>query len=266
MRKTIVLLLSLAPVFTLKAQQKIPDTGVIPDIDVTREPEILWGDYEIPDTFPELQILDSMDVRKSEEHLKKAREYFQLSLKTISEAKKQKESVPEMFKHLPEQHYWQLQDKQEKVRKKQNEIMNQAYQRSKVYIVKGLEEIEKIKSPKVIQTGYYINLKSNLLRHFVLTQLSLNDISGVITSIEEYFHLRESHKEEPQPYKILAYSYQKLEMNSLRSGAPENVVLEYRKKKYQNLMQYVILKYGKNSPQYEYLKNQIDRRIVQEVM
>ncbi|MCS7204732.1 MAG: hypothetical protein NZ853_03465 [Leptospiraceae bacterium] len=265
----IIGLIFLLFVSVIQAQslEKKPDTEVhIPDTEVREETEIQWRDYEIPSQFPELQILDRMDAKKNEQNLKKAKEYFDLSIKIIKTARQEKELVPKQFQHYPEQYPWQIHEKEEKIRKKQNEIMAQAYQKSKIYIIKGLEELEKIQSPKVIKTDYYIHLKSNLIRHFVLTQLSLNDISGVIPLIEEYFQLKESHKEEPPPYKILAYCYQRLEQASIKSNTSEEVILEYRRNKYKNLLQYVKLKYGSQSPQYEYIKKQMDRNLIQNLM
>jgi len=240
--------------------------NVIPDTEIQQESELNWKDYEIPNTFPELQILDQLDPKNSEKYLKSAKNNYDVAMKIIQEAKKEANQVPESYQHLPEKHEWQIREKQERIKKKQNEIMNQAYIKAKVYVIKGLKDLEKIKAPKILETEYYINLKSNLLRHFVLLQLSLQDISGIITSIEEYFALREKHKEEAQPYKILAYSYQYLERTSQKSNASEEVVLYYKKLKYKNLLQYVILKYGKDSPQYNFLKKEIERQMMKDIL
>ncbi|GIX43133.1 MAG: hypothetical protein KatS3mg129_2866 [Leptospiraceae bacterium] len=242
------------------------DDYVIPDTEIEKESELNWKDYDIPDTFPELQILDQLDPKKSEKYLKSAKKNYDIALKIIKESKKEAQTVPDKYKHLPETHYWQIQEKEEKIKKKQNEIMTEAYQKAKIYVIKGLQDLEKIKAHKILQTEYYINLKSNLLRHYVLLQLSLKDVSGIIHTIEEYFSLKDSHKEEAQPYKILAYCYQYLEKISEKSHASEEIVLQYRKLKYKNLLQFVILKYGKNSPQYNYLKKEIERQMINDIL
>lgn len=239
---------------------------VIPDTEIEKESELNWKDYDIPNVFPELQILDQLDPKKSEKYLKSAKNHYDNALKIIQEAKKEASLIPEKYKHLPDKHYWQIQEKEDKIKKKQNEVMTEAYQKAKISIIKGLQDLEKIKAQKIIQTEYYINLKSNLLRHYVLLQLSLKDISGIIGSIEEYFNLKDSHKEEAQPYKILAYCYQYLEKISEKSNANEEIVLQYRKLKYKNLLQFVILKYGKDSPQYRYLKKEIERQMIKDIL
>jgi hypothetical protein len=38
--------------------------NVIPDTEIQQESELNWKDYEIPNTFPELQILDQLDPKK----------------------------------------------------------------------------------------------------------------------------------------------------------------------------------------------------------
>ncbi len=240
--------------------------NVIPDTEIQQESELNWKDYEIPNTFPELQILDQLDPKNSEKYLKSAKNNYDIVMKIIQEAKKEVNQVPEIYQNLPEKHEWQIREKQERIKKKQNDIMTQAYSKAKVYVIKGLQDLEKIKAPKILETEYYVNLKSNLLRHFVLLQLSLQDISGIIPSIEEYFALREKHKVEAQPYKILAYCYQYLEKTSLKSNASEEVVLYYKKLKYKNLLQYVILQYGKDSPQYNFLKKEIERQMIKDIL
>lgn len=241
---------------------KIPDT----ELDIQKESELDWKDYEIPDIFPELKILDQFDPKKSEQYLKSAKNNYDTALKVIKKGKEEASSVPTMLESLPEKHYWQSLEKQEKIQKKQKEIIMRSYREAKNYIIKGLNDLENIKATKVLQTDYYINLKSNLLRHYVLIQLSLYDISGIIPTIEEYFSLRKSHREEPHPYKILAYCYQNLEISSQRSKVKEETIIQYKKLKYKNLLQYVILKYGKNSPQYEYLKKEIERELIQDIL
>jgi hypothetical protein len=84
--------------------------------------------------------------------------------------------------------------------------------------------------------------------------------------LKEYLLLKKKHKEEAQPYKILAYSYQYLERTSQKSNASEEVVLYYKKLKYKNLLQYVILQYGKDSPQYNFLKKEIERQMMKDIL
>lgn len=238
----------------------------LPDTQIEQESTLEWKDYEIPNLFPELKILDQLDPKKSEQHLKEAKENYEKVLKILKETQIQIDAVPEQLKHLPENQLWQIKEKQERIQKKQKEIKIQNYQKAKIYSIKGLESLEKIQSEKVKSTEYYINLKSNLIRHYVILQLSLNDFSGIINSIEEYFRLKASHKEEPQPYKILAYSYQFLENSSKKSQASQEIIYQYKKLKYKNLLQYVILKYGKNSQQYEILKKEIDKEFVENIL
>ncbi len=256
------ILYSQGPYHENDTKTKIPDT----ELEIQKESELDWKDYEIPDLFPELKILDQLDPKTSEQYLKSAKNNYELALKVIKQGKEEVNTIPSQMESLPEKHYWQILEKQEKIQKKQKEIMTRSYKEAKNYIIKGLKDLENIKSSKILQTDYYINLKSNLLRHYVLIQLSLNDISGIIPSIEEYFSLRKSHQEEPQPYKILAFCYQNLEKSSKRSKVNEEIIMQYKKLKYKNLVQYVILKYGKSSPQYEYLKKEIEREFIQDIL
>lgn len=256
------LLYSQGPYHESDPKTKIPDT----ELEIQKESELDWKDYEIPDSFPELKILDQLDPKKSEQFLKSAKNNYDLALKVIKQGKEEVNAVPSQFESLPEKHYWQIQEKQEKIQKKQKEIMTRSYREAKNYIIKGLKDLENIKSSKILETDYYINLKSNLLRHYVLIQLSLYDISGIIPAIEEYFALRKSHKEEPHPYKILAYCYQNLEKSSQKSKVNEETIMQFKKLKYKNLLQYVILKYGKNSTQYEHIKKEIEREFIQDIL
>ncbi len=263
MRKLIVLLYYIfLCVFSLQSQQK----EVLPDTQIEKEYESDWKDYDIPNRFPDLKILDAIDPVKSEKNLKLAKENYDQALRILRETKIQMESVKEQYRHLPENHLWQIKEKQEKIEKKQKEIKIKNYQKAKIYIIKGLEHLEQILSEKVIKTEYYLNLKSNLLRQFVILQLSMNDISGIIPAIETYFTLKEEHKNEPYPYKILAYCYQFLENSSRRSNAGNEVIYNYKKLKYKNLLDYVIIKYGKESQQYQMLKKEVEREIVENIL
>ncbi|MFN3604584.1 MAG: hypothetical protein ACK4UJ_07720 [Leptonema sp. (in: bacteria)] len=254
-------------VFSLYSENPYHKEGnLLPDTQIEQESELEWRDYDIPNMFPDLKILDSLDPKKSEKYLNSAKGNYDKALKIIKETETQMDSIAEQYKHLPENHLWQIKEKQEKIQKKQKEIKIQNYQKAKIYIIKGLEDLEQIKSEKIIKTQYYVNLKSNLLRHFVILQLSLNDFSGIINSIEEYFLLKEENRSEPQPYKILAYCYQFLENSSRKSFANSDVIYNYKKLKYKNLLQYVILKYGKDSQQYQLLKKHIEREIVENLL
>lgn len=263
----ILIFLMLYTIFVFSIHSQNPShQEIVPDTQIEKDSEFDWKDYDIPNKFPDLRILDIFDPQKSEKNLKLAKENHDHALKIIKETKNEMESVKELYKNLPENQLWQIKEKQEKIEKKQKEIRIKNYQKAKIFVIRGLENLGQIQSEKVIKTEYYINLKSNLLRQFVILQLNLNDFSGIISSIDEYFTLREEHKKEPYPYKILAYCYQFLENSSKKSNASNEIIYNYKKLKYKNLLEYVILKYGKESQQYQMLKKEVEQELVENIL
>ncbi len=241
-------------IFDLNSQ---PVDHPIPDTEIIKDSQQEWREDLIPKIFPEIQIIDELDPKKSEKYLKSSKNYYDLAMQILEDLENEKNKLEEKFKHLPENYEWQRIEKKEKIEKQKRAISLEYFQKAKIYIIKGLKELENIQSEKVKNTEYFINLKSNLLRQFVILQLSLKDISGVIESIEEYFNIKKIHKEEPYPYKILAYCYQILENSSKNNQTSYDVALRYKKLKFENLLLYVEKKYGRDSNEYKIFKEKI---------
>ncbi|MCB1306263.1 MAG: hypothetical protein KDK37_18370, partial [Leptospiraceae bacterium] len=71
-----------------------------------------WEEPDIPDSFPELQILDELSQKKSLERMKKARDLYKTAAEIMQSAEPEFEEAKKKIDKLPATYEWQKQENQ----------------------------------------------------------------------------------------------------------------------------------------------------------
>lgn len=233
-----------------------------PESSSLSQEEKTWPESDISPDFTELQIFDRIDPEKSLEAVKKARLFYLESVKTVREGEEEAKSLEEKINALPVQHEWQRLERQQNLKRQQSLARLRARQKAIGFTVRALETLDQVKNPGVLASSYYKDLRAKTIRQYVRLQLSTGNISGVIEMIHDYFELKESHKQESEPYRVLAIVYRKLELMAQQRKA-EKEFNEYKRLKNENLLKFTELAYGKDSNEYDYIREQIRRDIME---
>jgi hypothetical protein len=183
-------------------------------------------------------------------------------VKTVREGEEEAKSLEEKINALPVQHEWQRLERQQNLKRQQSLARLRARQKAIGFTVRALETLDQVKNPGVLASSYYKDLRAKTIRQYVRLQLSTGNISGVIEMIHDYFELKESHKQESEPYRVLAIVYRKLELMAQQRKA-EKEFNEYKRLKNENLLKFTELAYGKDSNEYDYIREQIRRDIME---
>ncbi len=242
---------------TKEDEKQVLET-TFPESSSVSEEEALWPEKDISPAFPELQIFDQMDPEKSMEKVKKARLLYLESVRAIKEGEKRAADLEEKVKAMPVQHDWQRREREQSLARQQALERLRARRNAIGFTVKALETLDEVKNPGVLASSYYKDLKAKTIRQYVRLQLSTGNISGVIELIHEYFDLNESHKQEAEPYRVLAIVYRKLELMAQKMKA-EKEFNEYKRLKNENLLKFTEMAYGKDSNEYDYIRDQVRR-------
>mgnify|MGYP005853166573 CR=1 FL=1 len=245
-----------------KEDEKQVLEATFPESSSVSEEEATWPESDISPDFPELQIFDRLDPEKSMEGVKRARLLYLESVKAIKEGEHEAKALEEKINALPVQHEWQRREREQSLARQQSLARLRARRKAIGFTVKALETLDKVKNPGIMASSFYKDLKAKTIRQYVRLQLSTGSISGVIEMIHAYFDLKESHKQESEPYRVLAIVYRKLELMAQQRKA-EKEFNEYKRLKNENLLKFTEMAHGKDSNEYDYIREQIRRDIME---
>lgn len=223
---------------------------------VTEQDPSQWPDKDISPDFPELQVFDQVDPKKSLASVRRARDYYMEAQKAVDAGEKEANQLSEKSDATRTTHEWQKRERQQFVAQQQRLIRLRVRRKAIAFTVKCLQTLDEVQNPGVLSSSPFIELKARAVRQYVRLQLSTGSISGCQEMIQVYFDLKPEHKTEPEPYRVLAIIYKKLE-NMARETKVEKDYVEYRRLKNENLLKYAELAFGKTSKQYEMLQDQI---------
>lgn len=223
---------------------------------VTEQDPSQWPDKDISPDFPELQVFDQVDPKKSLASVRQAREFYLQAQKVVEAGEKEATALAAKSETAKLQHEWQRRERQQHVTSQQRLIRLRVRRKAIAFTVRSLQTLDEVQNPGVLASSYFVELKAKAVRQYVRLQLSTGSISGCQEMIQVYFDLKPEHKSEPEPYRVLAIIYKKLE-NMARETKVERDYVEYRRLKNENLLKYAELAFGKTSKQYEMLQDQI---------
>lgn len=241
------------------ADSPVYDSAFDKSSGITEEdPESLWADPDISDSYPELQILDDISPKKSLERLKKARSLYSTAMKTMEKSKKEEEELKQKYLKKPANHDWEKRERQEAIEKEQARIRARHRMESIGYLIKGLDNLEMAKNPSVRESDTFVDLKSVIVREYIKLQFASRNLAHCIEMLNTYLRLKPEHTKQAEPYRLLAVCYRSQEVAAKKMGK-EELEKDFKRLKNANLLKYAEIRYGKDSGEYNALKQQIDR-------
>jgi hypothetical protein len=224
---------------------------------ISEESESPWEVPDISPEFPELQILEDISGKKSMEYFQAAENLYLEARKILQNSdekvqdKQEEVSVDRVVKFD-----WEKQEENARLKKIERKVQSKTRMKALGKILEALEILDKIKNPTLLKSENYSNLESKILRQYIKLQYQSGNYTQSISAIEKYFTIKESHKNEPEPHKILAICYDKQALMADKAGdiKHKNIFLY---KKNIHMLKYAEISYGKDSKEYESLKKRM---------
>ena len=217
-----------------------------------------WEEEDVSKIFPELRVLDDLSSRESLKNLQRVLRHYNYANSRLRAA--QATVKVKRLEWEGEQHRYPWKAMERRKQQDQRVARIEAHYRSQAIgdLVRAMQAIEVIRSPEVVKSEQFINLKAKVLVQYVKLQFRSRNLGLCIPVLEQYLALKPEHANDPEPHRLLAASYrhQQLVARKMRDADAEST---YRGKKNRHLEAFVLLKYGKESPQYAEMKERIDR-------
>jgi hypothetical protein len=223
-----------------------------------------WGkDAEEAKSYKDTKIFDEISEEHSKELLKDAAKLFNASFagfqKYEDKAQKEREAFEKGEKYYrATDGQWRKQDDKENNERKVQRILNQGRRQAIVNLIKSMETIDKIENPSVQKNSMYLDLKASIYREYIKHQFNLKNYNQAGDMIEKYIKLSEEHEREAQPHKMLAMCYEFNQKYAARYKE-KDVYEHFKNLKYEHLLRYTELSYGKDSSQYDRVLKKISR-------
>ncbi|MDF3818819.1 hypothetical protein P3G55_02845 [Leptospira sp. 96542] len=246
-----ILILLICPVFAkdeFNAQAK--ETKVEQILPESPEKGSPWGDGSLK--FDEIKILDLVDETSSQNRWKEAnKEYsaaldqFEMSLKAVT----QRKSESEKQVYYEDRYDWQKKIRKENREKEYSKQVNELRTQLNLRLIKAMNILEKIENPKVKESEPYLDLKSGIYREYIKQQEAFKNYMQIIDFCERYMAISAKNANEAEPHRMLAISYEKMELNANKSKNQE-LYFELKDQKKKHLLRFAEIKYGKDSKEY----------------
>lgn len=208
-----------------------------------------WGEI---DTSRYLEILKRIDPKNSQSKLEEASNLYRRAVESFRNTEIAIERKREDYNlaQYPEDRYeWQKHARKEAQERELNRMLIEGRNTSIQYLIRGMDILDSIENPRIVQSPAFKDLKAGFYREFIKHQYALKNYTLALDMANRYILLDDSHYKEPEPHKILAVCYEKLEQFASKNKKYEQ--LEYYKEKKKNhLITYAELRYGKDSDEY----------------
>ncbi|MBW7857311.1 MAG: hypothetical protein H3C43_03185 [Leptonema sp. (in: Bacteria)] len=241
--------------------QQVLETTFPESSSISEEDQDNWPEKDVSPNFPELQVFDQLDPEKSMDGVKQARLYYLEAVKQLQAGDNEALALEKQINDKPFQYEWQRREREQNLLSHQRAIQLRSRQKAIGFTIKALQTLDEVKNPGILASNYYVDLKSKTIRQYIRLHLSTGNISGVIQLIQEYFDLKKDHKDESEPYRVLAIVYRKLEIMAQERKA-EKEFNSFKRLKNENLLKFTELAYGKNSNEYDRIQDQIRKDIM----
>ncbi len=217
-----------------------------------------WEEEDLSRVFPDLRVLDTLSSRESLKKLQRVLRHYNHANSRLRAAQSTIQS--KRVEWEGEQHRYPWMAIERKKQQEQQAARIEAHYRSQAIgdLVRAMQTMESIRSPEVVRSEQFVDLKAKVFVQYVKLQFRARNLGLCIPVLEQYLALKPQHANDPEPHRLLAASYrhQQLVAQRMRNGEAEH---QYRTRKNKHLEQFIVLKYGKESPQYAEMKARIDR-------
>lgn len=241
------------PLFAQKKEKGIE--LIIPE---KREEIDKWGNDA---DLSNLSVIQGISEESSKKKLEtasksflKAVQYFQKKEMELEESKNQQLNAP----NTELRYEWQKQARDESIIKEYERQKLKARERAISILIDGMNALEKIENPKVIDTQTYREIKSGLYREYAKHKYSSKDFLVAQDILERYIEIEDKNNKESEPHKLLAYCYERLSENMLKNRKTSGY-LHFKELKKKHLLEYAELQYGMGSEEYKLILEKIER-------
>lgn len=163
-------------------------------------------------------------------------------------------------KRLNEKWYWQTIDR----KAREERIIFGKKQKAKIkavtFFTRAIKHLDDIQNKKIREKDEFKDLTANVYRDWVVQQYDLGNIPQTVDLLERYIKLDPKFEKEVSPHKYLssAFAFKENLLTKYDAGT-EQQRLFLKKKKNEHLLRAAELKYGKDSPEYEEILEQVNR-------
>ncbi len=217
-----------------------------------------WSEENINPVFPELKVLDEVNSRQSVKKLEKAVVLFNMSNGHLRAGQEDIKLKKLKWAGRQYRYAWLKEER----RKQQAGVIRRIEARSRNRaigsLVRAMQLIRGIKNPDIKKSKQFLDVVSKIYVQYVKLQFRSRNLGACVPVLNQYMALRPEHQKDPEPHRLLAAGYRHLESVSKKMNNTR-AFLSYKQQKNRHLEQFVLLKYGKTSPQYKEIKKQIDR-------
>lgn len=230
---------------------------IIPD---SKKPEGSWGkEADEVEAFQDIKIIDDLSEESTVAKMEEARTHFNTSLAIFKAAEKQikdKRELASKESRPGDKYEWQKRARQLELEREYRRISLEGRKNSVMELIKGMNSIDKIENPTMIESPVYRDLKASLYREYIKHQFRMKNYNQAMDIILMYLKLGESYEKEAEPHKLLAICYEFNERQAARYKR-EGLREEFKSSKNKHLLRYAELAYGLESKQYETIKKKV---------
>jgi hypothetical protein len=248
-------------------EDKIAGELVSDDDTTSKDPKILkderiWKNPDYKGYYKAFAELHKLSKAFANNKYRLALSAYQSGMNTVL---KMRDSVDQYRKEqaekkrLDEKWYWQRVDRKAK---EENFIYRQK-QRAKLeavaYFTKAINHLDEIANPDLRERKEYKTLLSAIYRAWIMSEYDTGNFPQCIPILELYLEIDENEKEYPaHKYLASCYAFEENVLKKYKPGA-EDLMLKYKYKKNVHLLRATELKYGKDSIEYKYIVDLVNR-------
>lgn len=214
-----------------------------------------------PDSFHNLEILDSVDEKKSKEKFEKAAEDYKYSIESFQSVQKDIENKREDFllQVNPEDRYdWQKKARKDAQERELKRLLMEGRNHSIQFLIRGMNKLDEIENPKVKESDSFLDLKAGFYREYAKHQFAMKNYVPVTDMLSRYILLDDRFYKESEPHKLLAVCYEKLEESAAKNRR-KKLSMEFKEKKKRHLVTYAEIHYGKDSREFQRIMDKVMR-------
>ncbi|MEM7180570.1 MAG: hypothetical protein AAF518_06645 [Spirochaetota bacterium] len=223
-----------------------------------------WGkEDDQKKSFKDVKIFDDINEEHAKNQMKQAAKQFNESFKIFSKAKEDKEKKEQEFSKRvyyfrKTEGNWREKEAKRKEKAILDSIIIKGRRQAITKLIKAMIAIDRIKNRNVISNNVYIDLKASVYREYIKHQFNLKNYNQSADILEKYIGLSETYEQEAQPHKMLAICYEYNQKYAAKYKE-NNIYQHYKNLKYEHLLRYTELMYGKDSSQY----NRVLKKVTQ---
>ncbi len=245
--------------FSISAKEKLETKERVEQIlPTTPDSGSPWGEIS---RFNELEILDLVDETSSQARWKEANKEYSSSVDLFLSGSKALDGKLEERKkivHYEDRYEWQKKQRRENLEKEFVKLQLDLRQTASQKLVKAMNLLDKIENPKVKDSAPFIDLKSGIYREYIKHLEAFKNYLQIIDFTERYISITEGNEKEKEPHRLLALSYEKMELAAIKSKN-QDMVFEFKEKKKKHLLRFAELQYGKESKEYQKIEEKVGR-------